>query len=165
MAEPDRDNQTDAEPRIPESLSADLVEVYGTSVEAPPEVDDRVLAMAHEQLARRPLRGPFRGQFHIRGRGRGSFRGWRWAIPGVAVGTGLAAAAAVAMLLWAGPVREDIDRNGRVDILDAFALARKVEAKSPAEPDWDVNRDGVVDAADVDAIAMKAVALGERPSS
>lgn len=161
MAESDRDNQMNAEPQIPESLSDDLVEAYGSSVDVPRKVDDHVLAIARKQLARRPLRGPFRGQF----RGRGSIRGWRWAIPGVAAGAGLAAAAAVAMLLWAGPVGEDIDRNGRVDILDAFALARKVEAKSPAEPGWDVNRDGAVDTGDVDAIAMKAVALTERPSS
>ena len=151
MVGPDRDKQVDAGPRIPESLSADLAEAFGTTVDVPQEVDDRVLAIAHEQLARRPLRG--------------HFRAWRWALPGAAVGAGLAAAAAVAMLLWTGPVRGDIDRNGRVDILDAFALARKVEASSPADPDWDINRDGVVDAADVDAIAMKAVALTERPSS
>ena len=149
MVEPDRNNQMDAEPRIPESLSDDLIEAYGTRVDVPPNVDARILAMAHEQMAHQPAQR--------------RFRPWRWAIPGA--GAGLAAAAAVAMLLWAGPVREDIDRNGRVDILDAFALARKVEAKLPVEPDWDITGDGSVNTADVDAIAMKAVALTERPSS
>ena len=78
----------------------------------------------------------------------------------------MAAAAAVMLLLWSGPVREDIDRNGRVDILDAFALARQIEAGSGRLPDGDINGDGVVDAGDVDAIALKAVALtAERPKS
>ena len=73
MAERDPDNQMDAEPRIPESLCDDLAETYGTVVDVPQEVDDRVLAMAQGQLARRPLRG--RGRFPdgigTSGRGRG----------------------------------------------------------------------------------------------
>jgi dockerin type I repeat protein len=51
----------------------------------------------------------------------------------------------------------DIDGNGRVDILDAFLLAKKVEAKAPAAPGDDVNGDGVVDRADVDRVAGWAV--------
>jgi len=96
-----------------------------------------------------------------RRRGRRSRRALRtlaWAVP-------LAAAAAVALVLLvpglrptaappagrpaavAGP--DDINRDGRVDILDALALARAIEADAAT---------GVKD--DVDRIAMTAVAIG-----
>ena len=51
---------------------------------------------------------------------------------------------------------EDIDGDGRIDILDAFALARAVEAGGGA----DVNGDGVVDQRDVQVLADAAVRLG-----
>jgi hypothetical protein len=54
---------------------------------------------------------------------------------------------------------DDVNRDGRVDVLDAFALARAVEAGA-GRPEWDRNRDGAVDRADVDAVALAAVALG-----
>lgn len=56
--------------------------------------------------------------------------------------------------------REDIDRNGRVDILDAYALA--------CDPRTDLTGDGVVDRRDFDHVARAAVYLaraqGERPA-
>jgi len=55
--------------------------------------------------------------------------------------------------------RADIDSNGRVDILDAFRLARHIESRGPAEMKWDLNGDGQVDRADVDAVAFAAVRL------
>jgi hypothetical protein len=54
---------------------------------------------------------------------------------------------------------DDVNRDGRVDVLDAFALARAVEA-GVGSPAWDVNRDGAVDESDVDAVALAAVSLG-----
>ncbi len=55
--------------------------------------------------------------------------------------------------------REDIDRNGRVDILDAFALARRLQSTAPSAESQglDVNGDGIVDQRDVDAVAARAV--------
>lgn len=55
--------------------------------------------------------------------------------------------------------REDIDRNGRVDILDAFALARRLQNTVPSagSQGLDVNGDGIVDQRDVDAVAARAV--------
>jgi hypothetical protein len=55
----------------------------------------------------------------------------------------------------------DLDRNGRVDILDAFALARRLDAGDTPESTLDLNRDGAVDARDVDLLALRAVALDE----
>ena len=59
--------------------------------------------------------------------------------------------------------KEDIDQDGRVDILDAFALARHIESPRETVGEWDMNGDGTVDRADVDVIARAAVSL-ERSS-
>lgn len=55
----------------------------------------------------------------------------------------------------------DIDSNGRVDILDAFRLARHIESRSQAETKWDLNGDGLVDRKDVDLVAFAAVRLNK----
>ena len=55
----------------------------------------------------------------------------------------------------------DLNRNGQVDILDAFALARQLKAGTHPGADWDVNGDGVVDERDVAALAARAVSLGK----
>jgi hypothetical protein len=53
----------------------------------------------------------------------------------------------------------DLDRNGRVDILDAFHLAQRLERGETVDSTLDLNRDGAVDARDVDRIALRAVSL------
>ncbi|MBN1765201.1 MAG: hypothetical protein JW860_08090 [Sedimentisphaerales bacterium] len=53
----------------------------------------------------------------------------------------------------------DIDYSGRVDILDAFTLARHLETSSQPDTRWDVNNDGLVNNRDVDYVAMAAVRL------
>ena len=55
--------------------------------------------------------------------------------------------------------REDLDGNGRVDILDAFLLARQLEQGEVNNPAWDLNGDGKVDQMDVQQAAMFAVRL------
>ncbi len=94
---------------------------------------------------------------------------------------GIGVAAAVAfMLFWAEhayqpqmyepgqapPVAgvHDVDRSGRVDILDALALARYVESGGEYEARWDFNTDGSLDRADVDAAAYSAVSLSKGAS-
>ncbi|MFN3165685.1 MAG: dockerin type I domain-containing protein [Phycisphaeraceae bacterium] len=53
----------------------------------------------------------------------------------------------------------DVDQNGRVDILDAYALARRLErGRSSSEP-MDLDGDGKVDQRDIDWIAHRAVML------
>lgn len=53
----------------------------------------------------------------------------------------------------------DVDGNGLVDIRDAFAVARAIQAGHTTVPEWDRNGDGKVDGADVDLIALTAVTL------
>ncbi len=50
-------------------------------------------------------------------------------------------------------------------ILDAFALARALDANAPLNPAWDITADGRINQADVDALAARAVQLAEEPSS
>ena len=54
---------------------------------------------------------------------------------------------------------EDIDANGRVDIVDALVLARRVVDREPLPTRWDFNRDGRVDRSDADVVAILAVRL------
>ncbi len=153
MIDPEPDSPEHAEPTLPQALTDDLATLYRADLSVPGELDEAVLTTARAHFARQRRRRLI----------------LRWAP--------LAAAAAAVILLAipalqsvrtqarrAAPpdlaVRpEDIDRNGRVDILDAFTLARQLEAGAAAEPGWDVNYDGDVDGADVDAIAMLAVRI------
>jgi hypothetical protein len=57
----------------------------------------------------------------------------------------------------------DVDRNGRVDILDAYQLAGMLESGTVAS--LDLNGDGAFDQHDVDFIAMQAVRLSDTPAS
>lgn len=54
-------------------------------------------------------------------------------------------------------LQRDVDRSGRVDILDAFAVARSIRHADSAE--HDLNGDGRVDQSDIDLVARDAVRL------
>jgi hypothetical protein len=90
---------------------------------------------------------------------------WRW-IPRLAVVTGMLALVLVIVLVRPGSTppppmfaREDLNHDGRVDILDAFALARQLKSGAPSGPGTDINGDGVVDQRDVEVLATRAVRL------
>jgi hypothetical protein len=61
--------------------------------------------------------------------------------------------------LAAADMGPDIDRSGRVDILDAFKLARQIKAGLQPSEKWDMNGDGQVNRKDVDLVAFAAVRL------
>ena len=112
------------------------------AVLVPPAVDDAVLSRARERFA------------EIRRRRSRAKTVW-WMS---------AAACFVALALLAGSLintprfeRADVDRSGRVDILDALVLARRIQQGTAAG--FDLNRDGVVDKRDVDFVAAQAVRL------
>lgn len=138
------------DPILPDRLADDLSALYRADVRVPAEVDRAVTNGARAHFARR--------------------RGWvRWA------GAGAAAAAVLVVSVQlfhsepAAPTQMavdvtrrdgDADGNAIVDIRDALALARQLEAGNTTWNRWDdVNRDKAVDRKDVDAIAMMAVSL------
>ena len=53
----------------------------------------------------------------------------------------------------------DIDQNGRVDIIDAYALAVRLRSGQKLDLSYDVNGDGKVDERDVEEIARRSVAI------
>lgn len=140
-------------------LARDLAALGSQRIEVPSDIDDAVMAAARSALSER------------RRAGRNARRWAQWT----------AAAAGLALVVWIGSllstrpvglrdvsrqlvsVPGDLDGSGRVDILDAFVLARQLESGiAPAAGDF--NGDGRIDHADVDAIAMAAVRLTEGTS-
>jgi hypothetical protein len=142
---------------LPERLVDDLIAIYTDPCDVPPAIDLAILARAREQLAaRRPERIGFLGRLQP-------------LIRRPLIRRPLIAAAATASLiiaLWGGlelrrpPLTPgDLDANGRVDIADAFHLARLLAADSSPKAEWDVNQDGLIGQADVESIAEAAVSL------
>ena len=115
----------------------------GTTLLVPPSVDQIVLTHAQERFA------------EIRRQRSTVQRAW-WISAAAAV---FVALAFVTFSLVKAPryERADIDRSGHVDILDAFALARRIQQGTAS--DFDFNKDGVVDKFDVDMVAARAVSL------
>ena len=134
-------------------FSADLNTLFKPHFSVPPEIDRAVMDQAHRHFVPRRRRL------------------LRWA-------GSIAAAAAIIIFAFSlnltkkpGPTTTssfiveaqavDIDRNGRVDILDAFKLARHVESAENTEKRWDINGDGLVNSNDVDLVALAAVRLNK----
>ena len=138
-------------------LARDLARLADARIEVPRSVDDAVMRAARTALTRRS--------------GHPAFRWVAW----TAAAAGIILAVWVGGILTQGPAAPqmasmmapaivgDLDRSGRVTILDAFALARQLESDRPAAA-GDFNGDGLIDRADVDAIAMAAVRLPEGAS-
>jgi hypothetical protein len=156
MTEKNKYFDEDFDLRIPLKLSADLKALFEPQVGVPPEVDRAVMDRAYKHFA--AMQSGKRRRLRIH---------WIWRI---------AAAAAVVIFAFsldltkqAGPTTDrfsiskiqnvDIDRNGRVDILDAFKLARHIETADRTETEWDINGDGLIDRNDVDVVALAAVRL------
>ncbi|MHC4509588.1 MAG: dockerin type I domain-containing protein [Planctomycetota bacterium] len=143
---------------VSSKFSAELNSLFTPPLPVPPEVDRAVLDRVHKHFVRPVPAEGRRRRFRWAGL-------WR-----------LAAAAAVVILAFSldltkepGPAMDqpaltkaqavDIDGNGRVDILDAFTLARRIESAGSTEEHWDINGDGLVDVEDVDMVAFAAVRL------
>lgn len=62
--------------------------------------------------------------------------------------------------LWRRPdVAGDVDRSGRVDIVDAYALAVRLRSGQQMDAALDVTGDGRVDERDVEELARRSVAI------
>ena len=139
------------EDQLPDELRAEMARIHAIVPAVPAALDRAILRDARRSFARRR-------------------RAWlraRW--------VGGAAAAVITLAVGAyiqshtAPSRRvaqqrpqlaqlaDIDHDGRVDMLDAYIVARKIARHEPLDPAWDINGDGVIDQKDVDLIAHLAV--------
>jgi len=158
MSDNERHFDKDADLGLRPEFSEDLGELFAPDRPLPACVDRAVAEAARRHVAR-PRR-----------------RLWtrHWAVPATA-----AAAILLGVCLWrftTGPASHtehdrraqalavaqpeaDIDRNGQIDILDAFTLARHLDTRQPNDKTWDFNGDGLVDRRDADTVALVAVRL------
>jgi hypothetical protein len=125
---------------------AALKECSRREIVVPTFVERAILDASRRQLSKTPVRGP--RQFH------------RWMLwPALAAACVFIAFIARLLTTHAQFAREDLNHDGRVDILDSFALARELKNGKPSASTLDINGDGVVDERDVALIAAHAVAL------
>jgi hypothetical protein len=122
---------------LPDEIVIGLRRIDRSQPIVDPRTDRAVLAQAQEYFAARPERRS------IAGRG-------RWAVALSAAAMIVVAFLVVRPIDQLGIVsgRDDVDGSGRVDILDAFALARLRDANA-----------GSVSAARIDALAERVVSL------
>jgi len=158
MAEKMKQFDEDAGPKVSARFEADLKALFKPPVQVPPEAERAILDRAGEHFAGLGA-----------GRDRRRLLHWRhlWHV---------AAAAAVVIFAFSLELTKkpqppagssvppqartvDIDGNGRVDILDAFKLARQIESAPALEDSYDLNGDGLVNRGDVDFVASAAVRL------
>ena len=140
----------DDEP-LPPRLRGDLQRLW-PDVQVPPSLDSDILSRAKADYARR-IR--FRPVF-------------RWVAAAAAMAAAVTLVFVVRMALVApvrhvvkqGDARGDVNGDGKVNMLDAYILARRIKAGAKPEKAWDVNGDGVVNQQDVDWIANASVSLG-----
>jgi hypothetical protein len=123
--------------QFPEALIAALRKADKARLLVPPELDVAILQKARANIAR--------------GRRR-KLTPWLAAAAALMI-------ASIVILTPAPKAREDVNRDGRVDIRDALVLARKISDGKAQGLVWDFNHDGRVDQADVAAIAALAVKL------
>ena len=151
--------QPEQGPKAPAKLVTDLKGLHKEHIFVPPKVDESILNAAREHL-KETSRKPAEQQ------------------PWIPQWTPWAAAAASLMLLLfltlpgekQPPISVaikspmDINKDGQVDILDAFTLASRIEHRT-IEEKWDINGDGQVNQADVEEISAFAVRLGPEDKS
>ncbi|MCL4178840.1 MAG: hypothetical protein KJ072_14000 [Verrucomicrobia bacterium] len=162
------------EPRIPDDLREALLRLNRPRVVVPPAVDRAILQAAREHLERvaeafepAPQTPPLRELSW--------WTAWRAALKAVPGGQRCAALGATAAILivagtlvwWGQHPRstaelEDLNGDGAVDMLDAFALARALPQMPASHPQFDFNGDGVTDERDVRTLAARAVSLESR---
>ena len=142
---------TEFDPNQFESLKAALAGLQRPGPSVPRTLDQTILSDARRSFAARRR---------------------RWAIlQRVSAGLAAAAVLTVAIRVFVPAFRStgaaaprpqlaqaaDINRDGRVDILDAFIVARHISHGDSLDSAWDINGDGVVDQKDVDLVAHLAV--------
>jgi hypothetical protein len=152
MQTPEHHDDQDQDLQAPPRLVSALQLATKPQIFVPPTLDETILKAANQHLVPRNEPKPL----------------WLRLSPWFAAAAALFLVLAVIphLLRKSGPspsagrfVLEDVNHDGKVDILDAFALARQLKAGTSPNPRMDINGDGVVDGRDVTSLAAHAVKL------
>lgn len=153
---------------LPKPIIDALREMDGPAVMPDPIRDADVLSGARQHLAGAVPRRRSRWRLAITGATSGAVAAA--AMVGIVVYIGNPASEPIAMqademamtkampTITAPPMPGDINHNGSVDILDAYALAKRIETGQVDEM-HDLNANDQIDQHDIDWIAHRAVAL------
>jgi hypothetical protein len=152
MQMPDHNHDEEALGAPAKLLSA-LKQSSKASLFVPPTVDEAILHAARRHLSPQQKPG-FKWLLFIR---------WGFAVAALAFLLAIAPKLLRRTGSTARPefAREDLNHDGQVDVLDAFALARELKSKAHPDQQLDVNGDGVVDERDVASLVARAVSLGK----
>ena len=175
-------SQPEQEPGVPAKLVADLKGLHKEHIFVPPKVDESILNAAREHLVKTSGNPVEQETMHQPW----TLQWTPWAaaaaclmlllflsFPAGKQPSPSASAETSRMALEVAPrqplpstgtatakiSRKDINKDGQVDILDAFTLASRLETGAAPEDQWDMNGDGQVNQADVDEISAVAVKL------
>ncbi len=148
---PDNQNQSEEALEAPPGLQSSLERLSKKAIFIPRATDEAILSAARRHL--------FESQ-------KPAYRSW-FIKPWIAATAALALLVVVVFYLQRKPApapgsnfaREDVNHDGQVDILDAFALARQLTPGAKANLQPDLNGDGVIDERDVALVAARAVSL------
>lgn len=140
----------ESESALSEAFRSALRSRYGPAADVPVEIDRGILADARRHLLTNAA----------------IIKRRRFSIWKLTAQASTMVAAAVLFLALSpksedGPpesVDEDLNGNGRVDILDAFVMAREIRS-GRGQRIHDVNGDGQLDQTDINEIAQRAVML------
>ena len=134
--------------QAPPGLVAALRESCKERIFVPPAVDAKVISRAREHLqAARPDRT--------------KWPTLQWAAALAVLGLIAVTLTSVLSNRSADIARADFNGDGKVDVLDALALARRADAGGQMPIKWDLNSDGVVNRQDANAILTEVVALNK----
>ena len=141
----------DIEGELKGEFAADLKGLLEPTNSVPQAVDKKIIVIAQARFSRK-----------------NHFQFLRWLAP-------LAAAAAIILVVMLYTpqdssrkvivaqkelTKEDIDRSGTVDILDAMKLDMQIK-NAAAGPEYDFNKDGLINKKDVDTVAYVAVRINK----
>ena len=174
-------SQPDQEPKAPAKLVTDLKDLHKEHIFVPPKVDQSILNAARKQLgetSREPVEQeaaaqPWSPQWAPWAAAAASLMLLLFlTLPGEKHTSPSASAEEVAPKQKpSNPTtkatmisRKDINKDGQVDILDAFTLASRIQTGA-IEENWDINGDGQVNQADVEEISAFAVKLEPKDKS
>ncbi|HEX4796463.1 MAG TPA: dockerin type I domain-containing protein [Humisphaera sp.] len=136
---------SDEDLQLPAQLHSDLRRLSEGTIPVPSHIDSAILGDAKSGWLRRMRFRPIQ----------------RWMLVGGSIAAALLIAWGVTSMVHRTPSQMaqlgDVNRDGRIDILDALVVAQAIKSGGKLDPAWDINHDGVVDQKDVDWIAATAV--------